>query len=590
MSTIRDYLWELPSQSSPYNEVSLPKLGRLAGIRPFPKQKAKMVDELVKYYSFPSNIVDVLKRLNPFERELIEERVRSSGPLGEDEIEKIVKKHNIKAPKSDRSYYYGHSKESFADYFGENSPARVLFLKKSFIPGDFLTILRKHVTPFEIKYTPVEKFSLKDGIIGEIVLREGFKDDFIKLIRLINTAKLSVTKQTSILAKSAAIKINSVLGCGEILVWKQGVEEIRNVKETTRIFGLYMLLISSGIIRAENGSVVLTPKSGDIVKQSPVEMCSTLLNAYIEASSINELDRVRELKIKTAYHSHFKKCRETILKHLRKCPIDEWISMSEFLNNIKKTDRYYLTEQTGEILSYSEYDRYYYARSQGWHEIEGRFIEVVLLEYLHAMGIIDAAVAEGCHYSDYGDHKTEYLSLEYFKLTPMGAFVIGATDKYKPMAEEETSGFVVQPNFDIIISEGKHKQVHNLFFDRFAEKIADDVASIYRLNFKSIVNALDSGITVHEIIEYLERHCNNPLPDNVRKTLEDWKRESKRITIRKITIVETDDKYLMEELKNSKSISKYIQKELIYAVEINGKASVNIKREIEKKNHFCIIE
>ena len=110
------------------------------------------------------------------------------------------------------------------------------------------------------------------------------------------------------------------------------------------------------------------------------------------------------------------------------------------------------------------------------------------------------------------------------------------------------------------------------------------------MNFRAIVNALDSGITVCEITEYLEKYCDNPLPDNVRKTLEDWERESERIRIRKITIVETDDKYLMEELKSYKSICKYIQKELAYAAEINGKASTNIKREIEKKNHFCIIE
>lgn len=109
----------------------------------------------------------------------------------------------------------------------------------------------------------------------------------------------------------------------------------------------------------------------------------------------------------------------------------------------------------------------------------------------------------------------------------------------------------MQPNYDIVISEGKLKQVHNLFFDRFAEKVADDVASIYKLSFKSIVNALDNGLAVNEIIEYLEKNSSNPLPDNVRN---------------------------------------HIVKELPYTMEIDGRSSMKVKREIEKKNHFCIIE
>ena len=579
MNTIREYLNLLPTQG--YSE-SLPRLGRIAGIRPFPTRKMEMVDALDRFYSNEANIVGILGTIRPFERELLEERIRSSGPLDKDEILEIVKKHGIKLSQLNTS--------RFVQLFDELSPARLLFIDGSSIPEIFLSMLRKHVEPFALQYTPVEKFSPKDEIIGEIALRESFQDDFVKLIRLINTSKLSTTKESPLPTKSAAIKIDNVLGNREIMAGESNIEDIKNIKETTRIFGLYMLLVAGGIIRIDNGSIALTPQTGSFVKLSPVEKCSALLKAYSGSSSIYELDRIRELKIKTKYHPLFKKCRETVLKHLGKCPIDKWISLQEFLKNIKKTDRYFLEDQVGEIWSYSEYDRYYFGRMQGWSEIEGRFIEVVLLEYLNTTGIIDAAVTNGYHYSDYGDRETEYLSLEYFKLTPMGAYVIGATDKYLPVAEEKASGFVVQPNYDIVVSEGKLRQVHNLFFDRFADKVADDAASIYRLTFKSIVNALDNGIAVGEITEYLEKYCNNPLPDNVRKTLEDWDRESKRIRIRKVTIVETGDKYLMEELKSSKSIRNYIQKELTYVAEIDGKSCMKLKREIEKKNRFCIIE
>jgi hypothetical protein len=575
MNTIRDILNILPVQGS---TGSLPQLGIIAGIKPFPKRKSLMVDVLVKFYSNEENIVGILRRIKPFERELLEEYIRSSGYIDKSEILEIAKNNRVKIDIS-----YGMR---FVQIFDKLSPAKLLFVGTSEIPAGFISILKKHVKPYVIQYTPIEKIDPEAEIIGEIILRESFKDDFVRFIRLVNTTKLTVTKASALPTKSAAIKIDDALVNKEVIT----VDSIRNFQETTRIFGLYMLLLAVEVIKQEDGVLTLTPQAVDFIKQCSVDMCGMLLEAYIVSSSIYELDRVRELKVKTQYDPSFEKCRETILKHLCECPVDKWISLQEFLKNIKKTDRNFLSERVGEIWSYSDYDSYYYGRSQGWSEIEGRFIEVVLLEYLNTIGIIDAVVSHGYHSNEYGNRETNYPSLEFFKLTPMGAYIIGATDKYELIAGEKDSGFAVLPNYDIVVTEGANKQVHNLFFDRFAQKVADDAASIYKLTFKSIVDALDNGITVGEITEYLEEHSTNPLPDNVRKTLEDWEKESKRIRIRKVTILETDDKYLMEELKSRKTISRYIREELPHVVEIDEKVSLKLKREIEKNNRFCSID
>lgn len=67
-------------------------------------------------------------------------------------------------------------------------------------------------------------------------------------------------------------------------------------------------------------------------------------------------------------------------------------------------------------------------------------------------------------------------------------------------------------------------------------------------------------------------------------------KESKRVKIRTVTIVETDDKFLMEELKSYKSINSKIKNELPYVFEIGSNDVNKVKREIEKKNHFCLLE
>ena len=129
-----------------------------------------------------------------------------------------------------------------------------------------------------------------------------------------------------------------------------------------------------------------------------------------------------------------------------------------------------------------------------------------------------------------------------------------------------------------------------MFFDKFAEKVTDDMATIYKLSFKSMVNALDKNIAIDEIIAYIQSNCKNYIPENVMITLRQWEKDSKRIKIRKVTIVETKDQFLAEELKSYKSINNHILGNLSHAFEIDSSQSNKVKREIEKKNKFCVLE
>jgi len=152
------------------------------------------------------------------------------------------------------------------------------------------------------------------------------------------------------------------------------------------------------------------------------------------------------------------------------------------------------------------------------------------------------------------------------------------------------TGIIIQPNYEIIVQDGAMKDINCIYLDKVAEKLSEDTASIYKISFKSMVMALDNGISIEDIIDYFKEACKNEMPENVLMSLKEWNEKSKKIKIRKVTIVETDDKYLLEELKSYKDIKKDISMELPYVFEINSKDANKIKRNIEKKNHFCIIE
>ena len=117
-------------------------------------------------------------------------------------------------------------------------------------------------------------------------------------------------------------------------------------------------------------------------------------------------------------------CRNVIIKHLKNCTIGVWVSVKQFLDYIKIMDKNFLVNQVKSISYFSDKNRVYLEPWVGWEEVEGRFIEVVLQEYLSILGVVDTVIYEsegGC--SDY-DYRP-FFKVEYFRVTPLGAFVLG---------------------------------------------------------------------------------------------------------------------------------------------------------------------
>jgi hypothetical protein len=73
-------------------------------------------------------------------------------------------------------------------------------------------------------------------------------------------------------------------------------------------------------------------------------------------------------------------------------------------------------------------------------------------------------------------------------------------------------------------------------------------------------------------------------------TLIRWEELSKKIKIRQITIMEIDSTELYEELINNKAIRNKMSKEITNAFEIDAKNITSVKRQLEKKNYFCVLE
>ncbi len=585
MLEIRDYLEELKTGGG-YNSETLPHLLKIAGVKAASARKADMVDALDRYLGNPANIEQIWSGLTPLERGLVEEHILSEGHLDSSDIEEIFARHGAK-PEPVTGWF---NRRKFSDYFAPDSKARLLFMGGR-MPSVFRDTLAKKIKPPEPTYQTVadpEQNEYDDRVDGLAIIGDDFAREITRLLKVVNSGKLRVTPSSGLPNKAAIVKIDAALEHKEFVTdMRQDITSFRSIEHTVRHYGLATLLLEAGIIDEADG--LLRP--GSAAKQflllDTAGQCRLLLQAWLKSHHINELQRAREIKTKQEHERSMEPCRKLILDYLANSPVNTWIDLHLLLKYMKRCHRNFLRQVMGNIEVYNEYDRCYCYSDVDWLALEGRFVEVVLLEYLTAMGIVDVAYEES--FGGYYDDKP-YLSAEYFRLTPLGAYVLGASKDYADPEQAATvkqSGLVVQPDYEIVLQAGRMQDVHALFFDRWAEQVSAGGVSVYRLTFKGIINALDQGTSIREIIAYLQRHATAPLPDNVLSTLQEWEAESKRISIRTVTILETDDPYLLQELRSYKAIDQTVLKELPHAVVIDSKTALKLKREIEKRNHFC---
>lgn len=92
-------------------------------------------------------------------------------------------------------------------------------------------------------------------------------------------------------------------------------------------------------------------------------------------------------------------------------------------------DKNFLLDQVEYISCFSDKHRGYFEPWVEWEQLERRFIEVVLQEYLSVIGIVDTVIYESEGGSaDYDQYP--FFKVDYFRITSLGDFVLGMNDDY----------------------------------------------------------------------------------------------------------------------------------------------------------------
>jgi len=249
--------------------------------------------------------------------------------------------------------------------------------------------------------------------------------------------------------------------------------------------------------------------------------------------------------------------RKVILRHAAKMGRG-WINIEELIEVIKNEDYGFLFENrkatrwsyyNARITVYDGGSNQYAATfgpikddKDGWNKVEAHLINHVIAGPLHWMGLVELGYMEKPPLDLRGNQR-----VAGYRLTPMGEWLLGVGPK--PEFASGEGHVVVQPNFEIVVMAPFDDEVL-LTVDHFAQTVKEsDHVITYEINRASVYNGQKQGWPVERMIGWLERSSKQPLPQNVRRSLEEWDALHRRITIRpQVRLLETADPTIADQI------------------------------------------
>ncbi|NUM54046.1 MAG: helicase-associated domain-containing protein [Candidatus Hydrogenedentes bacterium] len=174
-----------------------------------------------------------------------------------------------------------------------------------------------------------------------------------------------------------------------------------------------------------------------------------------------------------------------------------------------------------------------------------------------------------------------------FRLTPLGrAFISGGDRKSLSKQFPERQGeIIVQPNFDIVVPSQDMDPLLTVPLDQFAVRGSTGLATVYTLTKDSFTRAVQDGHDGDAFVKFLlEHNRGGSLPSNVLTTLDDWRGGMKRVRLRTVHVLESDDPLVMADLLHRRRFNKHFEQlDPHKTVAVARISKADLAKELEKE-------
>lgn len=333
-----------------------------------------------------------------------------------------------------------------------------------------------------------------------------------------------------------------------LLLPDSSLKEARSEQQTGRLFLLRCLLEALKLIQRQGNRLSLTGKSPvhipDFWSKTPAEQLSACLEAWSRLTGQNgvEGDAGR-------YNPRYERARQVLLKEIKKLPASIWLSPDELLERVQDADANFLFSDHTQVENHR--GQWYYNYSSGYYsertrdllkafeENEERFVKGCLTGFLHRIGAVELGYD--------GDQWVAFRSIADFSSTTASG----------------GGKLIVQPSFQLMamgpVSLALLAQL-DLFADR---ERADERVFEYRLSRESVYQAQQLGMEAAECIRFLVDASDTALPQNVRRSLEEWAAHHEQIVFRTdVSLLQAADEDILTRLMGKAQIGQYLARSI----------------------------
>jgi hypothetical protein len=285
-----------------------------------------------------------------------------------------------------------------------------------------------------------------------------------------------------------------------------------------------LLMQAGGLAQPTGTKLGLTAAGLKALHAAPADVVRDIWRSWLTSTLFDEFSRIDEIKGQKGKGrmSATATRRAVVSAQLRRCPVDTWIGLDEW-------SRYLRAEGIPLAISDEVWNLYVcdpnygslaYAGEHSWDVLQLRYLLCVLFEYCATLGMIDVAYrtphdARGCG-GLWGTEDMTFLSrydgLMFFRLTPLGAYCLGASASYTPVAVAPSCTLAVQASLQVKVTQGALSADERLMLDNWA---LEQDALNWRLDREKAIAAIERGHDVAQLAAFLQARDSQPLPAQV---------------------------------------------------------------------------
>lgn len=404
---------------------------------------------------------------------------------------------------------------------------------------------------------------VKQVSVAQSAMERHAPHDLQTVLRLVERGKLGVSDKTFHPSAATVDEVAALLRGGDYYYAPGQPKKKRYEQEVgpVKAFAWAMLLQAAGLAELSGKRLALTKTGRKALSSSAAETLRLCWQRWLKTKLLDELRRIDVIKGQTGKGARGLTAtagrRAVIADALKECPVGSWIETDEFFRYMRATGfDFEVTRDPWELyIEEQEYGSLGYEGFGKWSILQGRYALCLLFEYAATLGVVDVAYVppEGARQdfrdlwgADDYEFFSRYDGLLYFRLTPLGAYCLGLTDKYVPTQVTAHATISVLPSLKINVTGEALLPEEMLLLETYAEKESD---SAWYLARARTMAALENGHEITELREFLQTRDEQPLPETVEAFLHDAERNASRLRDRGFAVlVECADAELAETL------------------------------------------